>query len=144
MRFIALDFHKLLFAWQAGQETLPLERPAATFQFRTDLLEFYPCIKSNAVLKLVLGYPRLLTCRRNRLVSFLFVEVLVNDIRQMCPRLILSSHLPPTDQDMTEKLLEAVALATSAQPFVGPNQVALQEMLKQMTHGDQKAYNQGM
>ena len=56
----------------------------------------------------------------------------LNRIREMSPKLILSSHLPMA-QGMTEQLLAAVSEAPRAQPFVGPNQPALQEMLVQMT-----------
>jgi hypothetical protein len=57
----------------------------------------------------------------------------LNAIRSMAPSMILSSHLPAADGKMTETLLSTLAEAPSAQPFVGPDQVALEEMLKQMT-----------
>ena len=57
----------------------------------------------------------------------------LNAIRSMAPSMILSSHLPAADGKMTETLLSVLAEAPSAQPFVGPDQAALEEMLKQMT-----------
>jgi len=47
--------------------------------------------------------------------------------------MILSSHLPVAPGHLTERLLGALAAAPGAQPFVGPNQAALEQMLKQMT-----------
>jgi hypothetical protein len=51
----------------------------------------------------------------------------LTDIRVLSPNLILSSHLPPA-RGMTEELLEILAEAPSAKPFVGPDQKALEEM----------------
>jgi flavorubredoxin len=58
-------------------------------------------------------------------------------IRSMEPKMILSSHLPAAAGDMTDRLLAALAEAPSAQPFVGPDQAALDQMLKAMTEGPQ-------
>jgi flavorubredoxin len=55
-------------------------------------------------------------------------------IRKMEPKMILSSHLPPAPGNMTEKLLASLATVPRAQPFVGPNQAALEQMLQKMTH----------
>lgn len=54
-------------------------------------------------------------------------------VRHMAPRMVLSSHLPAAPGDMTERLLAALAAAPTAQPFVGPDQPALEQMLRQMT-----------
>jgi flavorubredoxin len=54
-------------------------------------------------------------------------------IRSMAPKMILSSHLPAAPGDMTDRLLASLAAAPGAQPFVGPDQAALEQMLKQMT-----------
>ncbi len=54
-------------------------------------------------------------------------------IGQMEPKVILSSHLPPADGRMTQRLLDTLASAPQAQPFVGPDQEGLQTMLAQMT-----------
>jgi flavorubredoxin len=57
----------------------------------------------------------------------------LDSIRKMAPRMILSSHLPAAPGNMTERLLASLAAAPAAQPFVGPDQSALEQMLKQMT-----------
>ena len=56
----------------------------------------------------------------------------LNVIRQMEPDVVLSSHLPPATS-MTDTLLQALVDASQAEPFVGPNQAALEAMLAQMT-----------
>jgi flavorubredoxin len=58
----------------------------------------------------------------------------LDGIRKMAPKMVLSSHLPPAPGHMTERLLASLAAAPGAQPFVGPNQAALEQMLKKMTH----------
>ena len=58
----------------------------------------------------------------------------LDGIRKMAPKMVLSSHLPPAPGHMTERLLASLAAVSTAQPFVGPNQVALEQMLKKMTH----------
>jgi flavorubredoxin len=55
----------------------------------------------------------------------------LNTIRQMEPEWVLSSHLPPA-RHMTDTLLQALADASRAPAFVGPNQVALEAMMAQM------------
>jgi flavorubredoxin len=60
----------------------------------------------------------------------------LDGIRKMAPKMILSSHLPAAPGRMTERLLASLASACTAQPFVGPNQAALEQMLAQMT-GDE-------
>jgi hypothetical protein len=59
-------------------------------------------------------------------------------IRKMAPAMILSSHLPAAPGRMVDRLLAAVADAPSAPPFVGPNQAALEEMLRGLTGPAQK------
>jgi hypothetical protein len=54
-------------------------------------------------------------------------------IRRMAPKMVLSSHLPAASENMTERLLASLAAAPAAKPFVGPDQYALEQMLKQMT-----------
>jgi flavorubredoxin len=61
----------------------------------------------------------------------------LDGIRKMAPKMVLSSHLPPAPAHMTERLLASLAAAPSAQPFVGPNQAALEQMLKAMTEAPQ-------
>ena len=57
----------------------------------------------------------------------------LDGIRKMAPKIVLSSHLPPAPGHMIGRLLESLAAAPGAQPFVGPNQAAFEQMLKQMT-----------
>lgn len=57
----------------------------------------------------------------------------LKSIRSMEPKMILSSHLPAAGGDMTDRLLSSLAEAPAAQPFVGPDQAALEQMLKEMT-----------
>jgi flavorubredoxin len=49
-------------------------------------------------------------------------------IREMSPSMILCSHLPAA-RGMTEQLLANIARAPAADPFVGPDQAALRDML---------------
>jgi flavorubredoxin len=58
----------------------------------------------------------------------------LDTVRQMSPELILSSHVPPA-RGMTEQFLGSLAATPKAQPFVGPDQAALEAMLAQMTGG---------
>jgi flavorubredoxin len=58
----------------------------------------------------------------------------LDGIRKMAPKMVLSSHLPAAPGNMTERLLTSLAAVPGAQPFVGPNQAALEQMLKKMTH----------
>ena len=53
-------------------------------------------------------------------------------IRKIEPKMILSSHLPPAPGEMMERLLASLAATPAAQPFVGPDQAALEHMLKGM------------
>lgn len=57
----------------------------------------------------------------------------LDGIRGMAPKMVLSSHLPAAPGEMTERLLASLAAAPTAAPFVGPDQAALEQMLKQMT-----------
>jgi hypothetical protein len=54
-------------------------------------------------------------------------------IRKISPRLILSNHLPPAPGYLLDRFLGSLAAAPGAHPFVGPNQAAFEQMLKQMT-----------
>jgi flavorubredoxin len=56
-------------------------------------------------------------------------------IREIHPSMVLSSHLPPAPGAMIERLLGSLAAAPDAPAFVGPDQVALEQMLAQMTAG---------
>jgi flavorubredoxin len=59
-----------------------------------------------------------------------FTEVL-NKVRQLSPKIVLSSHLPPS-VGKTEELLDIVATVPSSSPFVAPDQTALQKILTEM------------
>jgi len=59
----------------------------------------------------------------------------LDGIRKMEPKMVLSSHLPAAPGDMRERLLASLAAVPTAQPFVGPDQAALEQMLAQMTSG---------
>jgi flavorubredoxin len=51
-------------------------------------------------------------------------------VRKMSPKWILSSHLPPA-KDMTDNLIDLLAKVPESEPFVGPDQQALEEMMSQ-------------
>ncbi len=59
----------------------------------------------------------------------------LGSIREMEPEMVLSSHLPAAGGDMTGRLLASLEAVPTAQPFVGPDQAALEQMLAQMTGG---------
>jgi glyoxylase-like metal-dependent hydrolase (beta-lactamase superfamily II) len=50
------------------------------------------------------------------------------EIRRLQPKLVLGSHLPPA-RAMTESLLAALGAARDVEPFVGPDQAALEAMM---------------
>jgi flavorubredoxin len=54
-------------------------------------------------------------------------------IRKLNPKIVLSSHLPAASGAMLPQLLSSLEAAPTAQPFVGPDQAALEQMLAQMT-----------
>ncbi len=55
----------------------------------------------------------------------------LNGIRKLAPKVILSAHLPAA-HGMCDELLEYLAAAPAAEPFVGPDQPAFEAMLAQM------------
>jgi len=57
----------------------------------------------------------------------------LDTIRKLEPKMVLSGHLPAAPGEMMGKLLGSLAAAPTAQPFVGPDQAALEQMLKEMT-----------
>jgi flavorubredoxin len=59
----------------------------------------------------------------------------LNTIRQIEPAMVLSSHLPAAPGTMIERLLASLEAVPAAQPFVGPDQAVLEQMLAQMTAG---------
>lgn len=56
----------------------------------------------------------------------------LDTIRSLQPSLVLSSHLPPAPGAMLDTLLTTLAGVPDAEPFVGPDQAALQQMLAGM------------
>ena len=56
-------------------------------------------------------------------------------VKEMAPKWILSSHLPPA-KGMTDTILKNLSGVPAAAPFVGPDQAALEAMLAQMTEAD--------
>jgi len=66
------------------------------------------------------------------LVNRTLFEKNLNSIRELSPKLVLSAHLPVASE-MTEELLENLGSAPEAKPFVGPDQKALEAMLKRIT-----------
>lgn len=62
-------------------------------------------------------------------------QVLTRDldqIRAIDPSLILSSHLPPAPGRMLELFLGSIAEVPASDPFVGPDQAALEQLLAAM------------
>ncbi|MEU8520753.1 MBL fold metallo-hydrolase [Streptomyces sp. NBC_01216] len=55
-------------------------------------------------------------------------------LRDMNPEIVLGSHLPPAVR-MTDTMLETITLAPDADPFVGPDQAALEQMLASFEPG---------
>jgi len=55
----------------------------------------------------------------------------LDSIREMSPQMILSAHLPAA-HGMTDELLKYLAAVPGAEPFVGPDQQALEAMLAGM------------
>jgi flavorubredoxin len=59
----------------------------------------------------------------------------LNAIREIEPSMVLSSHLPVAPGSTIDRLISSLEAVPEAQPFVGPDQTALVEMLAQMTAG---------
>ncbi len=57
----------------------------------------------------------------------------LDGIASLAPSMILSSHLPAASGTMTQRLLSSLRAAPDAAPFVGPDQVALEQMMAGMT-----------
>jgi flavorubredoxin len=56
----------------------------------------------------------------------------LDQVRAMEPTMVCSSHLPPAPGAMLPVLLESLAMAPGADPFVGPDHAALEMMLAGM------------
>ncbi|MGW0118965.1 MBL fold metallo-hydrolase [Streptomyces sp. NPDC003327] len=59
-------------------------------------------------------------------------------IRDMAPEIVLSTHLPPAVR-MTDSMIATISTAPDADPFVGPDEEALQQMLASFEPGGQPA-----
>ena len=59
----------------------------------------------------------------------------LDGIRAIEPTMILSSHLPAASGSMMDRLLASLEAVPSAQPFVAPDQAALEQMLTELTAG---------
>ena len=71
--------------------------------------------------------------KRRRTSSFEYCprfEKRFETIRSLAPTTVLSSHLPPA-RAMTDTLVATLIGARKVAPFVGPNQVAFEQMLHQ-------------
>jgi len=62
-----------------------------------------------------------------------FLAKSLNEIRELHPTLVLSSHLPAASGASQERLLSSLEAVPAAPPFVGPDQAALEQMLGSMT-----------
>lgn len=58
-------------------------------------------------------------------------------VARLEPSLILSSHLPAAPGAMIDQFLASLAAVPAAAPFVGPDQVALEQLLAEMTAAPQ-------
>jgi len=59
----------------------------------------------------------------------------LNAVRDLDPTMVLSSHLPAAPGTIVERLLASLEAVPGAQPFVGPDQAALEQLIAQMTGG---------
>ena len=59
-------------------------------------------------------------------------------LREMSAEIMLSTHLPPAVR-MTHRMLDTITMAPGADPFVGPDQAALEQMLKTFEPGGMPA-----
>ena len=59
----------------------------------------------------------------------------MDEIRQLHPDHVLSSHLPAASGGTLDRLLRSLETVPAASPFVGPDQAALEQMLGAMTGG---------
>ncbi|MFF0434949.1 MBL fold metallo-hydrolase [Streptomyces sp. NPDC004327] len=58
----------------------------------------------------------------------------VDQLREMNPEIVLSTHLPPAVR-MTSHMVETLTMAPDADPFTGPDQAALEAMLRSFERG---------
>ncbi|MFB7370806.1 MBL fold metallo-hydrolase [Streptomyces sp. NPDC056222] len=58
----------------------------------------------------------------------------VEPLREMNPEIVLSTHLPPAVR-MTAMMIDTIIMAPDSDPFVGPDQAALEQMLASFEPG---------
>ncbi|SED01323.1 MBL fold metallo-hydrolase [Streptomyces sp. TLI_105] len=58
----------------------------------------------------------------------------IDPLRDMAPEIVLSTHLPPAVR-MTTSMIDTITMAPDADPFVGPDQAALEQMLASFEPG---------
>ncbi|MFF5975116.1 MBL fold metallo-hydrolase [Streptomyces sp. NPDC012769] len=58
----------------------------------------------------------------------------IEPLRAMDPEIVLCTHLPPAVR-MTTRMIETITMAPDSDPFVGPDQAALEQMLKSFEPG---------
>lgn len=90
-----------------------------------------PELRDGQVLWATIDSPWLHGVDRDRLAHDL------DAVAKLEPSLILSSHLPAAPGRMIDRFLASLAAVPDAGPFVGPDQVALEQMLAQMAAGRQ-------
>lgn len=56
----------------------------------------------------------------------------LDSVRAMEPALVLSSHLPPAPGDLVDRMVANLAGVPEAEPFVGPDQQAMEQMMAAM------------
>ncbi|MEU9995488.1 MBL fold metallo-hydrolase [Streptomyces sp. NPDC050848] len=62
----------------------------------------------------------------------------VDPLREMNPEIVLSTHLPPAVR-MTDLMIDTIMMAPDSDPFVGPDQAALEQMLASFEPGGMPA-----
>lgn len=58
----------------------------------------------------------------------------IDPLRGMAPEIVLSTHLPPAVR-MTAPMIDTITMAPDTDPFVGPDQAALEQMLASFEPG---------
>ncbi|MFH8578866.1 MBL fold metallo-hydrolase [Streptomyces zaomyceticus] len=58
----------------------------------------------------------------------------IEPIREMAPEIVLCTHLPPAVR-MLDRMLETIAMVPDSDPFVGPDQAALEQLLASFEPG---------
>jgi hypothetical protein len=59
----------------------------------------------------------------------------LDQVRDLAPTMVCSSHLPPAPGAMLDLFVDSLAMVPAAEPFVGPDHAALEAMLAGMAQG---------